>query len=185
MAEHLREQHAFYYNEAQRIPRRSTATREDLEDRRSGSPLPTRTRNTADDDDIVEDVPSRFPSSARRYNVPVVPREYLIPLANGKALYVTEQKLATLGRDYQQAAREVLPGTTAQKQQQRRQPRPNQNKAQPPDVIYGQPAYQRDTHEESEPPSYPPTLGEQVKALLARALVVLGIGLLIMMVGYV
>jgi len=122
-----------------------------------------------------------LPSSARRYNVLPTQRqrEYAIPLTDGTALYVTEQKLATMGRDYKAAAQEVAPGTIAQKQ--KRQPRPNVNKAQPPDVIYAEPARTI----QAQPGYYPPALGERVRSFFGRAFLVGGIGLLIMLIGWI
>ncbi|SRR6266487_2558479 len=162
MAEYLREQYACYYDEDQRIPRRRSATRQDLEARRTGNARPTCTPNTADDD-VLDERPGRLPTSTRRYALPAPEREYMIPLTDGTAVYVTERKLATMGRDYQAAAKEVTPG--ARTQRQPRQARPNPNRAQPTlDVIYAQPAGSR---------------------LLGRVLLVLGIVIMVMMVGYV
>src|SRR5690349_7501693 len=110
--------------------RRARATPEERAARQAGSALPTRSRNTRDDEDLLEDVPSRLPTSARRYHLPIPTREYMIALTNGKTLYVTEQRLATMGRDYQAAAQEVAPGTIAQKQH--RQPHPHMHTARPP-----------------------------------------------------
>lgn len=61
----------------------------------------------------------------------------------------------------------------------KRQPRPNQNSVQSPDVIYAQPSRQ-DTQEDA----YYSTRGERVRLWLGRALIVLGILLIIMLGGF-
>ena len=178
MAEQLREQHAFYYDEHQRIPRRRSASRQDLEARRTGNARPTRTPNTADDD-ILDERPGRLPTSTRRYNLAAPEREYLIPLTDDTALYVTERELATTGRDSQAAARQVTPGARTQRQPGPAQPNPNRAEL-PPDVIYAPPA--RSTQ---APQAYAPTLRERRSRLPGRVLLVLGIVMIVMLLGYV
>lgn len=184
MAEQLREQQAFSYTQnGTPIPPRRSASPDDLEARRThtGTPPTTRSRQTADDDGY-----SSFPMQpmVRRFDrMPLTTqREYMIPLNDGTAIYVTERKLATMGRDYKEAAQEVTPGTIAQKQKQKqkRQPQGNTNKATPPDVIEVPP---RQT--QAQPASYYPTIGQRVRGWTGRRLVVLGIGLMIMIVGYI
>ena len=159
--------------------KRASATAEELAARRTGSGVP---RNTTADYEILDERPYRLPNSSIRRNLPAPKREYMIPLTDGTTLFVTEQKLATMGRDYKETAQEVEPGTIAQKQ--RRQPRPNPNRAEPiPDVMYGKVARQQDI--QTQPAAYFPTPGERVNSFAKRALIVLCIGLFIMIVGYV
>src|SRR2546430_15237348 len=95
MAEYLREQYACYYDEDQRIPRRRSATRQDLEARRTGNARPTCTPNTADDD-VLDERPGRLPTSTRRYTLPAPEREYMIPLTDGTAVYRSEEHTSEL-----------------------------------------------------------------------------------------
>lgn len=161
--------------------KRASATQEEIQARQSRGTDEHSTSYTEDDGGQDEVQPERFPRSARRYRKPLpVRREYMIPLVDGRTLYVTEQKLATLGQDYQVAAREVAPGTIAQKH---RQPHPNANRAPAtPDVLYGEPT-PRNTQQ--PPVVSPPTVGERIRGSGGKVVLVLGICFIVIVVGSV
>jgi hypothetical protein len=100
-------------------------------------------------------------------------KEYMIPLTDGTALYMTEQQLLTMGQDYIDAAQPL---------KQRRQPQPNVNKASPPDIIHVPP---RQQYIEEPEAAYYPTAGQRVRSCMARGVILLGIGLIIMIAGYI
>ena len=167
----LPEQHGLYYDEEKRIPRRSSAPQQAALLPTGSAPGTTRTRRTADDSSW----PMR-PMVRRLDHLPLQApkKEYMIPLTNGTALYVTEQELLTMGQDYIDAAQPL---------KQRRQPQPNMNRASPPDVIHVPPARQHYTEEPQA--GYYPTVGQRVRGWMARGLILLGIGLIIMIAGYI
>ena len=104
----LSEQHAFYYDEQQRIPRRSTAS---PDTRRPQSGVFTRTRQT-DEDNVHSSSPMK-PMQRRFDHAPLTSdsseRHYVIPMSDGTDIYVTQRKLATMPKAYRQAARQVRP----------------------------------------------------------------------------
>ena len=167
----LPEQHGFYYDEEKRIPRRSSAPQQAALLPTGSAPGTTRTRRTAEDSSY----PMR-PMVRRLDHLPLQApkKEYMIPLTNGTALYVTEQELLTMGQDYIDAAQLL---------KARRQPQPNVNRASPPDVIRVPAAQQR--YVEEPEADYYPTAGQRVRGWMARGLVLLGIGMIIMIAGYI
>jgi hypothetical protein len=167
----LPEQHGFYYDEEKGIPRHSSAPQQVATRTTGSAPAITRTRRTAEG--------SSWPMQPMVRRIDQHPlqapkQEYMIPLTDGTALYVTEQELLTMGQDYIDAAQPL---------KARRQPQPNANKALPPDVIHVPPARQRYTEEPQA--AYAPTIGQRMSGWMGRGLILLGIGLIIMIAGYI
>lgn len=99
-----------YYDEQQRIPRRRSATPEDLAARHTSTRSVPASRQSQRMDD--EETHTAFPMRPLVRNLtraPLTPhtREYLIPLSDGTTLRVTERELDDLPEDYQQAARRL------------------------------------------------------------------------------
>ena len=115
MAEKLREQHALYYNENHRIPRRRSATYEDANARQTGSGVPTSTQDT-DEHSMV----SSTPRSVMRHRP--IGALYVIPFTDGTEMHVTQRELGNLPENYQHAATLVIPQAAAPRT--KRQPHP-------------------------------------------------------------
>ncbi len=176
MAEQLREQHGFYYNEQQRIPRRSTATSEDLAQRQTqaGSALPTRTRQPKDDD-RDSSYPMK-PMVRRLDRAPLTTKqEYMIPLTDGTAMYVTERQLVTMGQEYQDAAQLVTPQIAALRP--RRQPNPKLPVQD--DTVYEMPPPRTHASETDALPQ------QKHRRFRFHWLFWLGIAMFIMIAGYI
>lgn len=103
---------AEYYNEQQRIPRRRSATPNDLAARMTqaaSAPTATRTRRNADDE-----ASSSYPMRPMVRNLAHAPltspkREYVIPMTDGTQMHVTERELSDLPKEFRQAAVLVTP----------------------------------------------------------------------------
>jgi hypothetical protein len=116
MAEHLREQHSFYYNKQQRIPRRTSATYEDLQERRTGSSAPPQ---TDEEEDTRKSVGVIGKSAIRHRPIGTM---YIVPFSDGTAMRVTEHELGTLPENYQNAAQLIPPQVATPRK--RREPHP-------------------------------------------------------------
>jgi hypothetical protein len=157
----LPEQQAFTYDDEEgRIPRRRSATDEELHERRRAaqgqvthttSVPATHQWQAADggiDDEILEEGhnPYRLPNSCRRYHAFPTPRQrtYEIPLTDGTVIRVTARELSTMPQEYKDAAQLVTPAPALAAPKPRRQPDPGRP-VQDDSVIEVGPARARGT----------------------------------------
>ena len=112
-------QHAFHYNEAQRIPRRRSATDEDLQARQTRGAVVTSPQHGDEDADTRRSV-GVIGKSAIRHRP--IGNRYVIPFTDGSEMHVTEHELGTLPENYQNAAHLITSHVTVPRQ--KRQPHP-------------------------------------------------------------
>lgn len=164
-----------YYNDELHVPRRSTATAQDVQARRTSTSTSTSAPSTDEDtnDDTALSV-GVIGKSALRHRP--LPHLYVIPLTDGTTMRVTEHELHELPEDFQEAAQVVTPQLPAPKT--KRQPHPKLPVQD--DTVYHMPPAKTDVRRTDALPQSKPLRFPRLHPLLW-----VGLAMLVMFFGWI